>query len=347
MSKKTYFIIISCFNIFCVSILIIIGSPISGLYAGPIVSMLFLFMKDNQIKAIGFAIIALLYLNLIILANNGIFYSGFVIPPLFGAESGVYEQYISRGVNLAGFEYIVKRPTGISDNLHVSGLLNLILCYWLAEKKRYFQFLIASIILFSAFNFQLTLVFIIWSYYYFNNRMINIKTFFSLFIGTFLTFFILDYLFLERGYSLLISNTIGDNFLVELKYYFENLTLERVLFGVKAGTVEDPYDILTNAIPVTDFGLLGVPLQNGVLGIISIFMIFIFWIKYCSNELKKFILINLIGLIHYFSMISFPAIVVMSWLVRYSMIATECKSPSSARQGCRIRYGTSQETRLT
>ena len=116
----------------------------------------------------------------------------------------------------------------------------------------------------------------------------------------------------------MISNTIDSQFFMELYHIFDVFDLERFLFGFNV-SFDDQYGSDHSVIPVTDFGFLGIPLQNGVLGFISIGMIFSYWIKYSSSELKTFILINLIiGLLHYFPMISFPGIVVISWLVRNS-----------------------------
>jgi hypothetical protein len=301
----------------------IIGTPVTGLYAGSVVSMFFLVLKDYHIKYIGNVFVALLYLNVMILALNGPFYMGVDIPPLFGGEDKVYEQSILRYINLFGIPFLAKRPTGISDNIHVSGILNLVLCYWLAEKKKYTQMVIACIVLILCFNIQMILILSIWVYYCLGKHRLNFASIIFMFIGSITLFFAIDFFLLDGGYLVMLGNTLGDSFIYEIKYYLDNITAERFFFGIKPGTLDDPYIKGSNSIPVTDVGLLGIPIQHGFFGLMSMAMIFWFWFKYSTIQLRQFIFVNLLALIHYFPMVSLPGIIFISWLVRSSAFPIE------------------------
>jgi hypothetical protein len=320
MSEKTLCI----WSVFFLSIVCLIAVTFldqggKGIYAGYIVMVAFLLLKNTEMSIIRVLILSLLYANVIITLNNGFLYTDVLIPPLFSAGDEVYNQTISRAINFYGLEFVIKRPTGISDNIHVTGLLNLYFTYWLLTNRKYIQFIIVAFTILTSMNIQIILVFMIWLHKRNFKSSFNLSLLFTLAFSSAMVFLILDYFFLEGSYFIMVVNTFSSSFTQELNYYFQIMNPIRFLFGIPANTVDDPHMNDIFAIPVTDVGFLGVPIQHGLIGVIFIVLLVLFWLRLASPQLRTFIIINLLSLVHYFPMISLPGVIVMSWLVRDSI----------------------------
>jgi len=305
------------YNLFCLAVAFLTDTKSKGLFLGSIVIIILFFYIRKGEHIIKYSIIIFLYVNLLMTINNGILYSGYVIPPLLPGD-GVYNSNIIRMLEIGSLRYPIRRPTGISDNIHVASLLNLYLCYWLSENNKKIQFIIVVAAVITGLNVQIILVLIVWLVLkHFIKKPSPLLIVLIILLAVISLYFI-DYFVLGGSYMSMITNTIGPGLYYEWEYYYKLFDLYHISYGIKAGTVEDPYNRIYKAIPLTDIGLFGIPLQHGVLGMISIFMLFYLWFKYASSQLRLFIMANLIGVIHYFPMISLPGILVMTWLVRES-----------------------------
>ncbi|WP_445721098.1 hypothetical protein, partial [Flavobacterium sp.] len=148
----------------------------------------------------------------------------------------------------------------------------------------------------------------------------------------------LDLSLLNGGYFWMIGNTLSESFLLEFSVYLKSLKLENLLFGLKPGSSDDPFphNELSGAIPVTDVGLVGIPLQHGLLGLIQFFYLLYIWHRVGSVNFKHFIIINLFSIIHYFPIISFPGVVIGSWLAFTRSQTFESKENMSNRNKIKI-----------
>jgi hypothetical protein len=319
ISNKLFFIsFIILFNIFAILFSVFLGYKINGLFFGSIVGMAFFFFPKDNFVLINNLFIFLLFLNLFVLINNLFFYDYFIVPPLFGSPDETYNKTIIRAINLFGNEFRFRRTTGISDNIHVTSLLNIILCYFLWIKKRNFLFYLSTFILFISLNIQFIIIFILWILIRNKKLKINLKLVFNVAIGLLILFFIIDYFFLGNAYYYQIISSGSDILLSELKTYLNAQSIKSVLFGIKPGDINDPYDSSQGYyLPLTDIGIIGIPIQFGLIGCFSIILISIFWFKYSSSREMKFIIPLFFSAIHYFSLISFLGILYLTWLVYF------------------------------
>jgi hypothetical protein len=161
-SNKTSFILfIIFFNVSATVFSKYLGFNISGLFVGSILGMGLFFIDEYYFVLVDKVFKFLLYSNLIMLINNLFFADYFIIPPLFSSPDETYNKTIIRAINIFGSEFRMRRTTGLSDNIHVSSLLNLILCYILWVKKQKTFYYIASTILFFSMNIQFILIYFI------------------------------------------------------------------------------------------------------------------------------------------------------------------------------------------
>jgi len=289
---------------------------ITGLYLGSILGgLIILFYR--YIPLIDFLFKVILILNLLILITNLFFRDIFLIPPLFSSGDNVFEQDIIRNISFGTFSIDLRRSTGIIDNIHVSTLLLLYLVFIYYIKKNKILFLFTSCVFFLTLNFQFILVYIL---FFMLNKY---KSFFeknskSLIYFIPIIFFIIDFLFLGQAYYYQITNSKFNLLLFELKHYLKFLDIGSFLYGIKPNMIDDPYDAQAGFyVPLTDIGLIGVPIQFGLLGVISIIINVIIGINYFSKQFKLIFNLLLLTILHYFSLASFIGLLSTFWLSKY------------------------------
>ena len=319
ISNKTSFILfIIFFNISATVFSKYLGFNISGLFVGSILGMGLFFIDEGYFVLVDKIFKFLLYLNLIMLVCNLFFADYFIIPPLFSSPDETYNKTIIRAINIFGNEFRMRRTTGLSDNIHVSSLLNLILCYILWVKNQKAMYYIASGVLFFSMNMQFVLIYFIWIGIRARDLKFNFKTLLLLVSSLFLLFFLLDFFILDSAYYYQIISSGSEILLNDLKTYYDAQTVKSFFFGIKPGDIDDPYDkSLGYYLPLTDIGIIGIPIQFGIVGLISILLMSIFWLTYAKKRERKFILPLFFSAIHYFSLASFLGVLFITWIVRF------------------------------
>ena len=319
ISNKTSFILfIIFFNLFAAVFSKYLGFNTSGLFVGSILGMGLFFIDKDYFVFVDKVFKFLLYANLIMLINNLFFADYFIIPPLFSSPDETYNKTIIRAVNIFGNEFRMRRTTGLSDNIHVSSLLNLILCYILWVKNQKTLYYIASAVLFLSINIQFILIYFIWVGIRARNVKFNFKTLILLMSSLFLLFFLVDFFILDSAYYYQIISSGSEILLSDLKTYYDAQTIKSFFFGIKPRDIDDPYDkSLGYYLPLTDIGIIGIPIQFGLAGLISILLVSFFWLTYSEKKERKFILPLFFSAIHYFSLASFLGVLLITWLVRY------------------------------
>ena len=294
----------------------ILYNRISGLFLGSILGgLIVLFYRS--IPFIDFLFKLLLVSNLFILIVNLFFREYLLIPPLFSAGDNVFEQDIIRNISFGPFNIDLRRSTGIIDNIHVSTLLllYLVFIFFLKGKKKLFLF--SSIIFFLTLNFQFILVYLL---FFALNRY---KIFFaknskSLILLVPIIFFIIDFVFLGQAYFHQITNSKLNLLVFELSHYIKYLDFGSFLYGIKPNMIDDPYDSQAGFyVPLTDIGIIGVPIQFGLLGLISIAFNILIGIKFYTNRFKLLYKLLLLTILHYYSLASFIGLLSTFWLSKY------------------------------
>lgn len=289
---------------------------ISGLFLGSILGgLIILFYRSFPF--IDFLFKLLLVSNLFILIVNLFFREYLLIPPLFSAGDNVFEQDIIRNISFGPFNIDLRRSTGIIDNIHVSTLLllYLVFIFFVNGKKKLFLF--SSIIFLLTLNFQFILVYVLFF------ALNKYKIFFAknsklLFLLVPIIFFIIDFVFLGQAYFHQISNSKFNLLIFELSHYLKYLDFGSFLYGIKPNMIDDPYDSQAGFyIPLTDIGLIGVPIQFGLLGLISIALNILIGIKFYTNQFKFLYKLLLLTILHYFSLASFIGLLSTFWLSKY------------------------------
>jgi hypothetical protein len=134
----------------------------------------------------------------------------------------------------------------------------------------------------------------------------------------FLLFFLVDFFILGSAYYYQIISSGSEILLSDLKTYYDAQTIKSFFFGIKPGDIDDPYDkSLGYYLPLTDIGIIGIPIQFGLAGSFSILIVSFFWLTYSEKKERKFILPLFFSAIHYFSLASFLGVLLVTWLVRY------------------------------
>ena len=294
----------------------ILYNRISGLFLGSILGgLIILFYRSFPF--IDFLFKLLLVSNLFILIVNLFFREYLLIPPFFSAGDNVFEQDIIRNISFGPFNIDLRRSTGIIDNIHVSTLLllYLVFIFFVNGKKKLFLF--SSIIFFLTLNFQFILVYVL---FFVLNKY---KIFFAknsklLFLLVPIIFFIIDFVFLGQAYFHQISNSKFNLLVFELSHYLKYLDFGSFLYGIKPNMIDDPYDSQAGFyVPLTDIGLIGVPIQFGLLGLISIALNVLIGIKFYTNQFKLLYKLLLLTILHYFSLASFIGLLSTFWLSKY------------------------------
>lgn len=293
----------------------LITKKITGLYLGVIIGLV-LFSYPKKLNLFHRIIKILLILNIIVLGWNTFFRDILNIPPVLSLNPTVYKENILRSINLGFVELRLNRSTGIADNIHVSTLLVLYFIIYAEGKKRLkLLSIISKVILFASLNFQFILVFISYQILKYNPRFFK-KYILVFFLLTIAIFFSIDYFILDGGYLTQIGNT-GLNLLYdEFNYYMRNLNLPRFLFGIKPGTIPDPFNPFKGYyIPLTDIGIIGIPIQYGLFGFITIFALVMTILRLSKKNTNIFFKTLLITLLHYFSTASFIGVISTFWLL--------------------------------
>lgn len=294
----------------------ILYNRISGLFLGSVLGgLIVLFYRSFPF--IDFIFKLILVSNLFILIVNLFFREYLLIPPLFSAGDNVFEQDIIRNISFGPFNIDLRRSTGIIDNIHVSTLLllYLVFIFYANGKKKYFLF--SSVIFFLTLNFQFILVYILF-FVYNKYKLFFTKNSKFLFFLVPLIFFIIDFVFLGQAYFHQITNSKFNLLILELSHYLKFLDLGSFLYGIKPNMIDDPYDAQAGFyVPLTDIGLIGVPIQFGLLGVISIIINVIIGIKYFSNRFRLMFKLLLLTILHYFSLASFIGLLSTFWLSKY------------------------------
>lgn len=240
------------------------------------------------------------------------------MPPLISGGEKTYEKIIERSIFLAGIEIRLKRNTGFVDNIHVSAFINLLFIFYSYFKRWKLLNRFSVIVLFLNVNLQFILIYLIW--FFFRNRKLQINKSKLIFIllGGFVLFVFIDQVFMSGGYSQQLGATNLNVLLVEFKNYFAYMTSKDWLFGLSVFN-EDFYqgEDFGYYVPLTDIGLIGLPIQFGVLGITAIILCYSFWLKFSEKQLRFLLLICLLMLLHYFTIASFWGIFMIFLLMSF------------------------------
>ncbi len=318
MSKTLHFF--SLF-IFIVSVWLIgkaLGIPLRGLYIGILFGALTLFIPQQYSKINELIFISIALINLFILGYNtflGVVYS---IPPLISGGENTYEKIIERSIFLAGIEIRLKRNTGFVDNIHVSALINLLFIFYSYFKNWKLLHRFAIVILFFNVNLQFILIYLLWSFFKNKKLQISKNKLLLLLLGGLGIFILIDQLFMSGGYSQQLGATNVNVLIVEFKNYLAYMSAKDWLFGLSVFD-EDFYqgDDFGYYVPLTDIGLIGLPIQFGLLGISAIILCYSFWLKFSKRQLRFLLLVCLIMLLHYFTIASFWGIFMIFLLIGF------------------------------
>lgn len=288
----------------------------TGLYLGSILGGA-IYLGYRKIPLIDLIFKLILFSNLCILIVNLFFRDWLLIPPLFSAGDNVFEQDIFRNISLGPLSVNLRRSTGIIDNIHVSTLLLLYSVFIYYKKGSIKLFFLSSILFFLTLNFQFILVYLLFFLILKNKKFFAKHSKLLLFLIPIL-FFIIDYLFLGQAYYYQISNTKLNLLFIELNHYLNYLDVGSFLYGIKPNMIDDPYDSQEGFyVPLTDIGLIGVPIQFGLLGLLSIALNVLIGFKLFTSQFKLLYKLLLITILHYFSLASFIGLLSTFWLSKY------------------------------
>lgn len=290
---------------------------IRGIFISSVLGSLIMFVPKEFNLWLYVALVLMLFWNLITLSSNTFIGGQFLIPPLIGSGDEVYKQEIIRYVSIFGVEFPMRRSTGIADNIHVSGFLNLVLAYLSYHKRWTKVFLFSSLILILNLNLQFIIIYLLWLYIERYRNVVSIKKIIGVYIPTgVLSLFLFDQIFLSGGYAAQIFSTKWSLLFAEFQAYLNILNIWTTLYGLPVGH-EDFFDVAEDYyIPLVDIGLVGIPLQFGLLGVISILLLLVVWMKYSQTNLKFFFSACLLSVLHYFSMVSSIGIISIFLLMK-------------------------------
>lgn len=324
MKSKSLALLLFVLNSLFLIFEFILYKRVSGLFLGTILSF-FILMFYNRLFLIDYFFKLILTLNLCILIVNLFFREYLLIPPLLSSGDNVFEKEIIRNISIGTFSIDLNRSTGIIDNIHVSTLLLLysIFIYYIEKKKK--LFVISSIVFFLSLNFQFILIYLLFFFIKkFNSFFINNSKSLIFFVP--FIFFIIDYVFLGQSYFYQISNSKFNLLIFELSHYIKYLDFGSFLYGIKPNMIDDPYDGQAGFyIPLTDIGIIGVPIQFGLFGITSILLNILYGIKYFPNQFKLLFKLLILTILHYFSLASFIGLLTTYWVSKYSAKKTSLK----------------------
>lgn len=315
--KNIFAFFILFFSLACIIGSYIIDFPILGFYVGCILGIIVHITYKFFKKYYNLFFKTLLFLNIIYLSVNLFFRDIVILPPIFGSPDNMYLKDIYRVISLFGNEFLMRRSSGISDNIHITSLLILFSVFIYYKEKNKLLFSYAIILTILSLNFQYILITLI--FFIFELNIIKKFSLTKFSIGFLFFFALFDTLILDNAYYYQISNTNANLFFAELTYYLKQIDLKYLLYGFKPGMVEDPYNILGGYyLPLTDIGLIGVPIQFGILGLILILFNVLLLLNISKKSFNLLFKSILVSIIHYFSLASFLGIIFSYWLNSYS-----------------------------
>lgn len=310
------------FSILCIGISYFIDFPIIGLYVGSVFGIIVHVTYKYFHYYYNILFKTMLIINLVFLTVNLFFRDILVIPPIFGSPDQMYLKDIYRVISFFGNEFLMRRSSGISDNIHITSLLILFSVFIYYKEKKKFLLTITLLLTFLSLNFQYILITLI--FFIFQLKIIKNFSIVKFSIGFFFFFALFDFIILNNAYYYQISNTNMTLVFAELNYYLNKIDINYLLFGFKPGMIDDPYDILGGYyLPLTDIGIIGIPIQFGVLGVALLLLNIILMFRISSNSFNLLFKTTLISIIHYFSLASFLGLVFSYWLNSYSKLKHE------------------------
>lgn len=304
--KKVHYI----FLLLSITIVLIVGKifniELRGIYPGIFVGCIFFLIPNKFVFINKYIFLVIAIINFFLLGYNTFLFGKSILPPIIGGGEGTFEKVIERSIFFVGYELRLKRNTGFVDNIHVSAFINLLLIFYSSFKKWRVVKYIAILLLLLNLNLQFILIYFLWSILKDKNVTLNYKKIIIFFFIFLLFFLAIDNLFMSGGYSQQIGATNFEALGLEFASYANYMKIEDWLFGLKVFE-EDFYqgNDFGYYVPLTDIGLFGFPIQFGFIGVILMFFCYSFWLKFSAKQLKFFLLICLLMLLHYFTIASF------------------------------------------
>lgn len=291
----------------------LLGAEVRGLYAGTIIGALCILVPREFIFGLSLGLWFVLIINIVYLGINTFIPNAFV-EPIFTSGADVYKHLIIRRIEIFGQIFELRRCTGIADNIHISAFICLLFIFICDLRQWRILFLISVIILFANLNLQYLLIFIIW---FFTKRkklssLASLLKYSILGLAIFLT---IDSIF-TFGYIGQIAASDLSNLVSEFSSFLSIIDINSFLFGLPIDAPDFYNPKLGYYLPITDIGLLGIPLQFGLLGVFTIILNYLFWLKYSSTKLKHFLVVSLLAIVHYFSLASAIAIVLLFIMIK-------------------------------
>lgn len=320
--KNTFAFFILFFSLACIIGSYLIDFPILGFYFGCVLGIIIHMTYKYLFKYINFFFKTLLFLNIIFLSVNLFFRDIIIIPPIFGSPENMYLKDIFRVISFFGNEFLMRRSSGISDNIHITSLLILFSVFIYYKEKKKFLLIYSLLLTALSLNFQYIIITVI--FFIFELNIIKKFSLIKFSIGFLMIFILFDTIVLDNAYYYQISNTSFDLFFAELVYYLRQLDVSYILYGFKPGMVEDPYDTMGGYyLPLTDIGIIGVPIQFGILGLLLILFNVLLILAVSKKSFNILFKSVLVSIIHYFSLASFLGIIFTYWLNSYSKFKHE------------------------
>lgn len=217
---------------------------------------------------------------------------------------------VTRSIHLVGAEIALVRPYGVTSNIHITALLNLILYIHLVNKSEVNKFaenFVFGVIVLS-YNLQIIIMLLLYHNFSKVRKLDKLKILKSMTLMA-LVFLIFDYLLMESAYFDQIMKTFDSDISYELKFYLSLLDSLNLLFGIDLINADDPFDGSNYSIPIIDMGLFNIFIQYGVVGVSFIVITYKFLYKILNVNGKKFLIVNLFSLVHYFNIISFVCLI--------------------------------------
>lgn len=291
--------------------LILFNAKISGFYIALAIITIVELLKYDFIMIVAKKIVIIFLLsNLISTSLNIIFYylvgvNQFATIMLQSDEVN----NVVRSVSLLGFELIIVRPYGVLNNIHITALLNLILYVHFFNINKYAGLRKAIfLIIIISYNLQTIIMLFLFINFYKINKINKIMVLKNIALMLFL-FGIFDYFFMDSAYNDQITKTFDSDIIYEAEFYISTLNPVNLLFGIDLLNVDDPFDGSYYSIPVIDIGFFNIFMQYGVIGVMCIIIFYKYLYDLLDVNGKKFMIVNLFSLIHYFNIISFACLI--------------------------------------
>lgn len=313
LSVSHWFVLLCSCALFVIGVMFHAGR--TGFYLGVAVSIIVLASSAFGQSLSRALLLVILGLNLIIITVNTFGPESAAIRPLFGdSTSAMFDKSIARYVTIFGSEYAVRRRTGISDNIHLSSLLLLLLIAYATARRSMWVARFTSVMLVVGANIQYILIWLLWLYLHRDHRQrLPIIPIAVIFLGG---FFAADYLLLDGSYSYLLG-TLGVPLASSmLGYYIQVVPPAEILFGLPPGGLDQLLGNFSYVLPIEDIGLIGIPIQFGLAGV----LLMVAWLrlvwKYARKNERVLIGALLLSIVHYFNLASLLGTISLGLLVK-------------------------------